>query len=102
MLVGLWGCADKFTHENFSRIRPQVSTQTEVVELIGEPTNRIGSQWLYDRTDRHLNALVDFDPSGRVTRTQWIDAESGEWQDSERPVPAKRTEERTTIETRKP
>lgn len=79
------GCADPLQYENFSHIRQNATQQWEVEKLIGEPDQKLDNQWLYERPDRHLTALVDFNAGGTVTRKQWIDAESGVWEDSKEP-----------------
>lgn len=79
------GCSstpDRLTYDNYSRVAPQTSTQTEVSMLLGEPTNRLGEQWIYERPRQHLFVFVDFDDQGRVSRKQWIDAPSGTWDDT--------------------
>lgn len=83
LLVG--GCRntpDRLTYDNYSRITQHTSTQTEVSALLGEPTNRLGEQWIYERPKQHLFVFVDFDGQGRVSRKQWIDAPSGTWDDT--------------------
>lgn len=72
---------DRLTYDNYSRITQRASTQSEVSALLGEPTNRLDAQWLYERPDQHLIVFVDFDHQGRVTRKQWIDGRSGTWDD---------------------
>ena len=98
----LAGCQDLLVYQNFSQIHENASTQAEVARIIGEPDQKLGNQWLYERPDKHLTALVDFDESGRVTRKQWIDAMSGVWEDSE-PQPADRSSHQSiSTESRRP
>ena len=102
-LAGLLaGCQDRLVYQNFSQIHENASTQAEVARVIGEPSQKLENQWLYERPDKHLTALVDFDETGRVTRKQWIDAMSGVWEDSE-PKPADRSSHQSiSIESGKP
>ena len=97
----LSGCRDKLVHERFSQIRQNHSTQSEVIELIGDPDDRLGDQWIYQRPDEHLIVLIDFDESGSVSRKQWIDANEAVWEDTD-PSPADQTtRESTTIDRRR-
>jgi len=73
---------DRLVYDNYALIRPHVSTQEDVASLLGEPDQRLGDKWMYERPDKHLNAFVDFDERGRVTRKQWIDAMGNMWDDS--------------------
>ncbi len=79
------GCNDPLQYENFSHIRQNATMQWEVEKLIGDPDQKLDNQWLYERPEKHLTALVDFDSDGTVTRKQWIDADSGVWEDSQEP-----------------
>ena len=74
---------DRFVHENFTMIRPQHSTQADVVALIGEPSHRLGDLWMYERPEKHLFAKIEFDESGHVVARDWIDGAEGVWEDSE-------------------
>ena len=77
------GCQqDLLVHENFAQIRPHTTTQAEVERLIGQPDRTLRHQWLYERPNKHLTALVDFDERGSVTRKQWIDGLGEVWEDS--------------------
>ena len=78
----LTGCQDKLTHENFGQIRQNVSTRPIVTGLIGEPDDRLVNRWSYERPDKHLFVFIDFDEDGYVSRKQWIDAMSAEWEDT--------------------
>jgi hypothetical protein len=86
-LVGLilTGCAtkDRLTYDNFQQLRVHSATQADVVELIGEPDNRLGDMWMYHRPDAHLEVMIDFDEQGRVTRKQWVDGAGEHWHDSQ-------------------
>jgi hypothetical protein len=79
------GCAsrDKLTEQNFRQIRVNASTETDVQDLIGEPNSKLPGLWMYQRPDKHLTAMVDFDESGKVVRVQWIDALGEKWEDSD-------------------
>jgi len=81
-LAGCRSTPDSLTYANFSRINQNASTESEVAAILGEPTNRLGRQWLYERPKQHLFVFVDFDESGRVSRKQWVDATSGTWDDT--------------------
>ena len=83
MVVLLTGCGDKLTFANFSQIRQDVSTKPIVAGLIGDPDDELDNRWYYERPDKHLTVLVDFDESGYVSRKQWIDAMTATWEDSE-------------------
>lgn len=77
------GCQDKLTHDNFSRIQQRASSQREVELIIGEPDQKIGNRWMWERPDKHLTAMVDYDEQGVVSRKQWIDGTTGAWEDTE-------------------
>ena len=83
--VGCQATADRLIHGIFALIQPGLSTQARVRELLGEPDNRWGALWLYQRPERHLIVQVDFDETGRVSRKQWIDALGEAWDDSAEP-----------------
>lgn len=102
MLAMLVGCQapDKLVHDRFARIQPHVSTQADVTAIIGEPDHTLGDQWMYERPDIHLNAIVDFDASGRVSRKQWIDALGEVWEDSADPTSGKPSYERVDVQSR--
>ena len=79
----LGGCSqDRLSFENFRQIQTRASTTTDVVRLIGEPDDRLGDQWMFDRPAKHLHVFLDFDEGGRVTRKQWLDAINNIWEDS--------------------
>lgn len=94
LFTGACRAPDRLTPDNYSRIAQLASTQSEVSALIGEPTNRLGERWLYERPQQHLFVFVDFDDQGRVVRKQWIDATTGQWEDTQPngPSPTVRTE----------
>jgi hypothetical protein len=64
-----------------------LSTQADVVTLLGEPSHRVGELWMYERPHKHLYAKIEFDADGRVVDTDWIDGAEGVWEDAE-DVPA--------------
>lgn len=74
-------CQDPLKYENYSRIQENRSSRQEVSELLGEPCMKYGNQWLYERPDRHLCALIDFTEEGTVCRKQWM--ENDFWDDSD-------------------
>lgn len=83
-VFGTAGCAapDRLAHANYDRIQQHASSHAEVVELIGEPNNKLGEMWLYERPDKHLTVMIDFDQNGKVERKQWIDGLGESWHDS--------------------
>jgi len=85
--VGLHGCAtpDKLTFENYSRLHERASSESEVEAAIGEPSSRLGSLWHYERPDKHLNVMIEFDNDGKIARKQWVDAMAPVWDDSSDP-----------------
>ncbi len=80
----LVGCAapDRLVHANYDRIQQHGSSSTQVAELIGEPDNKLGDTWLYERPDQHLTVMIDFDKDGKVERKQWIDGLRETWEDT--------------------
>jgi hypothetical protein len=78
------GCAsrDRLVPEHFTQIRVHATTEAEVVSLIGEPDSKMHNHWVYQRPDRHLVVLVEFNEKGRVSRTQWVDAGAEIWEDT--------------------
>jgi hypothetical protein len=101
MLVGCQ-TADKLVYDNYARIQPHLSTESDVAQIIGHPSNKLGERWMYDRPDRHLHVFVDFDESGRVERKQWIDAAGETWEDSADTDATGSSNERTDIRTTNP
>lgn len=80
----LSGCAapDRLAHANYERIQQNASTQSEVEGLLGNPTNKLGDTWIYERPDKHLTVMIDFDKNGKVERKQWIDGLGETWHDT--------------------
>ncbi len=78
----LVGCQDKLTHARFSRIQLGYTTPSEVVALIGDPDDELDQEWIYERPNKSLTVVVDFDDAKHVSRTQWIDGEAAMWEDS--------------------
>ncbi len=85
MGFALWGCAapDRVVYRNYTQIRTQLHTQDDVEAILGEPDQKLGDRWMYERPDQHLIVFVEFDEKGRVTRTQWVDALSESWDDTD-------------------
>jgi hypothetical protein len=83
-ILGACGCAapDRLAQANYDRIQQNASSHAEVVELIGEPDNKLGEMWLYERPDKHLTVMIDFDQNGKVERKQWIDGLGESWHDT--------------------
>ena len=88
--IGLAGCAqkrDRLAYDNFTQIRTQVHSRDDVEAILGEPDHRLDDRFMYERPDKHLHVFVEFDESGRVTRTQWIDGLGETWHDTDDPKP---------------
>ena len=79
------GCAekDRLVHENYAQIRAHASTMDDVEAALGPPTNKLDDRWIYERPDKHLVVIIEHDKSGRVTRTQWVDALGETWHDTD-------------------
>lgn len=96
------GCASKFNRENFNMIRVGMDAREDVREILGEPRREMGDVWLYDDTDKHLNAQIFFDDSGRVVSKEWMNAETAEWDGrspyTDPPAEGEVREESTTTE----
>jgi PBP1b-binding outer membrane lipoprotein LpoB len=83
MFVG--GCAstpDRVMRQNYTQIRENASTRAEVGSLLGTPEHTIGDTWMYTRPEQHLTVIIDFGANGEVVRKQWVDGETGTWDDS--------------------
>lgn len=83
------GCAqpDRVGRENYSQVRTGVHTADDVAAILGEPDSKLADMWIYQRPDRHLNVIIEFDAKGRVARTQWVDALGETWEDSDEKKP---------------
>ncbi|UCE58443.1 MAG: hypothetical protein JSU63_13485 [Phycisphaerales bacterium] len=97
----LVGCQDKLTHARFSRIQVGYTTPPEVVALIGDPNDKLDNKWIYERPQKSLTVLVDFDDAKHVSRTQWIDAEVAIWEDSSESPADENSHETIRIEKRR-
>jgi len=84
LLAALAGCRakDQLSYSNYSQLREHSSTEAEVAAALGQPSAKVGDQWMYDRPDQHLMAVIQFDEQGRMIRKQWIDAGGETWEDS--------------------
>ncbi len=82
LITTQFGC-DPLTRNRYDLLQIDASDKTDVELSFGKPTVRHPNQWIYQRSGKHLNVIVDFDSSGRTTRKQWIDATANEWNDSE-------------------
>jgi hypothetical protein len=80
----LGGCADKLTRSRFEMIEVHVSDKDDVARTLGDPSRQLDDQWHYERVDKHLNVIIEFDDGGVVIRKQWIDAMAEEWEDTEK------------------
>jgi len=97
--LGITGC-DPLTRDRFDMIVVNVSDQYEVRKTLGEPTYAHAGQWHFERPDKHLNVLVDFSDAGLVSRKQWIDAATNEWNDSAEGAQSM-TSDSTRLQTKK-
>jgi len=93
----LGGCADKLTRAHYDMIVVNTSDKLDVDKTLGKPDTVLDDQWHYERVDKHLNVFIQFNEEGVVTRKQWVDAVSTEWDDTE-PAPQDRSQgESTTV-----
>ncbi|MFH0980608.1 MAG: hypothetical protein V2A79_03600 [Planctomycetota bacterium] len=83
-VAAVGGC-DKLTRNHYEMIQQSVSTTDDVARTIGDPSDKLPGQWHYEREDKHLNVIIDFNDQGVVVRKQWIDAMAPEWEDTEKP-----------------
>ena len=74
---------DRLVFDNYTLVRQNASTQADVAALLGEPAHRLGDMWMYERPDRHLVVMIDFNDKGKVDRKQWVDAGEEYWDDSD-------------------
>jgi len=79
------GCAppDRLAYDNYTQVRTTVSTEADVAAILGEPDQKMADTWIYQRPDKHLVVMIEFDDKGKVSRTQWIDAMGETWHDTE-------------------
>ncbi|MFQ5430841.1 MAG: hypothetical protein ACE5E1_11080 [Phycisphaerae bacterium] len=96
-LVSLAGCAEnKLTRENYDLIMQGKSTQLEVEKTLGDDhLIRRGREWEYDDRDRHLTVYINFDERGLVSRKQWVDASTDEWDDTQKGPEGEKIHEET-------
>jgi outer membrane protein assembly factor BamE (lipoprotein component of BamABCDE complex) len=76
-LLAVFGCASKFTRDNFNSIRVASDTRETVLEKLGEPNSDMGGDdtWYYEHEDRHDSAIIQFDElTGKVSGKQWMDS----------------------------
>jgi hypothetical protein len=99
LCVPLCGCADKLTRERYEMIVVDTSTKTDVEYTLGEPSNQLPDQWHYERPDKHLNVFIHFNDRDVVTRKQWVDSMSTEWDDTQSPPRDRSHHESTTVRT---
>ncbi len=99
LCISLCGCADKLTRERYNMIVVDTSTKTDVEYTLGQPTRHLPDEWHYERPDKHLNVFIHFNDQNVVTRKQWVDAESAEWDDTQSPPRDRSHHESTTIRT---
>jgi hypothetical protein len=92
----LSGGCDRLTRSHFDMITTNVDAEMDVEKLLGPPNDKVQNQWVYERPEKHLHVLLDFNDNGVVTRKQWVDGSAEEWSDSSPPDPTI-IRERTTI-----
>ncbi len=86
IVIGASGCApkqDRLAYDNFTQIKAQVHSRDDVVAILGEPDHRLNDRLMYERPDKHLHVIIEFDEKGRVSRTQWIDGLGESWHDTD-------------------
>jgi outer membrane protein assembly factor BamE (lipoprotein component of BamABCDE complex) len=80
VLLALAGCAEnKLTRQNFDTIVEGQSGQDEVRMTLGSPYMEMAGQWEYEDEDKHVHATIHFDDRGKVSRKEWMDARTGQW-----------------------
>lgn len=79
-LVATMGCTRHFTKDDFQLIQIGVDDRMDVRQILGKPTSDLDDQWFYDDVDRHYSAVIFFDPHGRVSGKEWMDARRGDWE----------------------
>jgi hypothetical protein len=61
------GCASserQVSYVGFEQIRTQQTSRAEVVELFGEPDQKMGDGWwMYRRPEEHIHVIIEFDDS---------------------------------------
>jgi hypothetical protein len=74
------GCSENLvTRHHYDMIVKDKSTRLEVEKTLGDTYVDRGDHWEYDEEDRHLSVVFYFNDKGLVTRKEWIDASTGEW-----------------------
>lgn len=74
------GCAqNKMTRQNWDMIKEGTSAKDEVRMTLGAPEVETPNQWEFEDEDKHLHATIHFDDRGVVTRKEWMDGKSGDW-----------------------
>lgn len=66
---------EKFTPQRYSLIYTG-QPQSEVRELLGEPTHKFADHWQYHKQQPYYKATIEF-RDGKVTGKRWWDAEPG-------------------------
>src|SRR6185503_15838776 len=74
------GCAEnKMTRKNFDMIAEGSADRTEVEYTLGKGYKDRGNEWEYWDEEKNLTAHIYFDQDGKVTRKEWMDGNTGEW-----------------------
>ena len=84
-LLTLTGCADKLTRSHFDMIQIGHAEPYDVEKTIGEPSDKLGGYWHYERVDKHLNVMIHFDEQDKVSRKEWHDTLNDVHYDSAEP-----------------
>ena len=82
LLAGGCQSGSRSPDANFAQIRQNVSTEADVVALLGEPDHRLPGLWIYQKPEEHLYWKIEFDDQGRVARKERIDGLSHTWEDT--------------------
>lgn len=95
------GCSPDLKRDRFESIR--VGDDAMIVQAaLGEPEERLRSEWFYDDLDNHRSAIIYFDGAGRVSGKEWMDSKRGVWEGANpnaNPPPGEVIEERRTTIT---
>ncbi len=87
-LLAICGCAlltgcDNLTRSRFEMIEIGHAERFDVQKTIGDPSYpEVGNEWHYERVDKHLNVLINFDEQGKVERKRWLDSLNNDHYDS--------------------
>lgn len=79
------GCQSKGPtfRSGYDQVRQGSTSEGDVVAILGEPDHKLPGLWIYQRPEDHLYVKIEFDDAGRVTRKEWIDGVTGDWEDTQ-------------------